>query len=61
VGPGVATVQTPWRPFPYDVWQWNVLDIAIDKVSGALSRHAVLSAIQIVHGTHRSDNPIRVS
>jgi hypothetical protein len=57
----VATVQTPWRPFPYDVWQWNVLDIAIDKVSGALSRHAVLSAIQIVRGTHRSDNPIRVS
>jgi hypothetical protein len=39
VGPGVATVRTPQRPFPNDVHQWKVLDIAIDEVSGALSKH----------------------
>jgi hypothetical protein len=36
VGPGVATVETPWRPFPYDVRQQKVLDIAIDEVSGGI-------------------------
>jgi hypothetical protein len=41
VGPHVATVQTPQRPFPCDVRQQKVLDIAIDEVSGALSMHAV--------------------
>jgi hypothetical protein len=50
VGPDVATVQTPWRPFPYDVRQWKVLDIAIDEVSGALSMHVVPPAIWIVCG-----------
>jgi hypothetical protein len=34
VGPVVVTVQTPQRPFPYDVWQQKVLDIAIDEVWG---------------------------
>jgi hypothetical protein len=34
VGPDVVTVQTPQRPFPYDVWQQKVLDIAIDEVWG---------------------------
>jgi hypothetical protein len=34
VGPSVATVQTPQRPFPCDVWQRRVLDRAIDEVSG---------------------------
>jgi hypothetical protein len=33
VRPGVATIQTPRRPFPYDVRQWKVLNIAIDEVS----------------------------
>jgi hypothetical protein len=61
VGPGVVIVQTPQRPFPYDVQQQKVIDIAIDEVSGALSMHAVPSAIQIVCGTHRSDTPIRAS
>jgi hypothetical protein len=37
VGPDVATVQIPWRPFPCDVRQWKVLHIVIDEVSGALS------------------------
>jgi hypothetical protein len=55
----VATVQTPRRPFPYDVWQWKVLDIAIDEVSGALSMHAVPLVIHIVCGTRRSDSPVR--
>jgi hypothetical protein len=40
VGPGVVTVQTPRRPFPCDVRQRKVLDIAINEVSGALSMHA---------------------
>jgi hypothetical protein len=33
VGLGVAIVQTPQRPFPCDVRQRKVLDIAIDEVS----------------------------
>jgi hypothetical protein len=45
VGPSVKTVQTPQMPFPYDVRQRKVLDIAIDKVLGALSMHAAPSAI----------------
>jgi hypothetical protein len=57
----VATVQTPRRPFPCDVRQQKVLDIAIDEVLGALSMHAVPLAIWIVCGTHRSDSPIRAS
>jgi hypothetical protein len=57
----VVTVQTPQRPFPCDVRQRKVLDIAIDEVSGALSMHAEPSAIQIVSGTRRSDSPIRAS
>jgi hypothetical protein len=61
VGPGVSTVQTPRRPFPCDVRQRKVLYIAIDEVLGALSIHAVPSAIQIACGTHRSDSPIRAS
>jgi hypothetical protein len=61
VGPGVATVQTPQRPFPYDVWQQKVLDIAINEVSGALSMHAVPPAIWIVCGTRRSDSLVRAS
>jgi hypothetical protein len=55
----VATVQTPRRPFPCDVRQQKVLDIAIDEVLGALSMHAAPLAIWIVCGTHRSDSPIR--
>jgi hypothetical protein len=41
VGPGVATVQTPRRPFPCDVRHRKVLNIAIDEVSGhcLCSRH----------------------
>jgi hypothetical protein len=39
VGPGVATVQTPWRPFPCDVRQRKVLNIAINEVSRALSMY----------------------
>jgi hypothetical protein len=61
VGPGVATVQTPRRPFPCDIWQWKVLDIAIDELSVALSMHAVPLAIWIVCGTRRSDSPVRDS
>jgi hypothetical protein len=37
----VATVQTPRRPFPCDVRQRKVLDIAIDEVSVAFSMHVV--------------------
>jgi hypothetical protein len=58
VGPYVATVQTPQRPFPCDVQQRKVLDIAINEVSGALSMHAVPPAILIVCGTHRSDSHV---
>jgi hypothetical protein len=61
VGPSVITVQTPRRPFPYDVRQWKVLDIAIDEVSGALSIHVAPPAIHIVCGTRRSDSPVRAS
>jgi hypothetical protein len=61
MGPSVATVQTPQKPFPCDVWQQNVLDIAIDEVLGALSMCAVPRAIWIVCGSHRSDSPIRAS
>jgi hypothetical protein len=57
----VATVQSPQRPFPCDVWQRKVLGIAIDEVSGALSMQAAPPAIQIVCGTRRSDSPIRAS
>jgi hypothetical protein len=41
VGLGVVTIQTPQMHFPCDVRQQNVLDIAIDEVSGALSMHVV--------------------
>jgi hypothetical protein len=61
VGPGVMTVQTPRRPFPYDIRQRKVLNIAIDEVSGALSIHVVPPAIRIVCGTRRSDSPVRAS
>jgi hypothetical protein len=61
VGPGVATIQTPQRPFPCDVRQRKVLDIAIDEVSDALSMHAAPLAIWIVCGTRKSDNPVRTS
>jgi hypothetical protein len=44
VGPGVVAVQTP-KGLPCDVRQWEVLDIAIDEVSGALSMHATPLAI----------------
>jgi hypothetical protein len=40
VGHSVVNVQTPRRPFPYDVRQRKVLNIAIDEVLGALSMHA---------------------
>jgi hypothetical protein len=46
VGPGVANAQTPQRPFPCDVRQRKVLDIAIDVVSGILSIHAAPPAIR---------------
>jgi hypothetical protein len=61
VGPGVMTVQTPRRPFPYDVWQRKVLDITIDEVLGALSLHAAPLAVRIICGTRRSDSPVRAS
>jgi hypothetical protein len=35
----VTTAQTPQRPFPYDVWQRKVLDIAIDEVLGIVYAH----------------------
>jgi hypothetical protein len=61
VGPGVVTVHTTWRPFPCDVRQQKVLDIAIDDVSGALFMHAAPPAIRIDCGIRRSDSPIRAS
>jgi hypothetical protein len=61
VGPSVTIVQTLRRPFPCDVRQQKVLDIAIDEVLGALSMHAVPLAIRIVCGTRRSGSPIRAS
>jgi hypothetical protein len=57
----VVTVQTPQRPFPCDIRQRKVLDIAIDEVLGALSMHMAPPSIRIVCGTHRRDNPIRAS
>jgi hypothetical protein len=56
VGPGVVSVQTPRRPFPCEVRQWKVLDIAIDEMLGALSMHTAPPAIRIICGTHRSDS-----
>jgi hypothetical protein len=61
VGPSVVIIQIPRRPFPCDVRQHKVLDIAIDEVSGVLFMHAESSDIQIVCGTHRSDSPVRAS
>jgi hypothetical protein len=61
VRPSVVIIQTPQRPFPCDVQQQTVLDIAIDKVSGVFFIHAVPPAIRIVCGTRRSDSPIRAS
>jgi hypothetical protein len=61
VGPSVGSIQTPRRPFPYDVWQRKVLDIAINEVLGALSMHAAPLTIRIVCGTYRSDSPIWAS
>jgi hypothetical protein len=61
VRPGVATVQTPRRPFPYVVRQRKVPDIAIDEVSGILFMHAMHPAIRIVCDTRRSDSYIRAS
>jgi hypothetical protein len=61
VGLGVVTVQTPRRPFPSDVRQRKVLDIAINEVSWALSMRMVPLAIWIVCGTCKSDSPIRAS
>jgi hypothetical protein len=57
----VVTVQTPQRPFPCDIRQRKVLDIAIDEVLGALSMHMAPPSIRIVCGTHRRDNPVRAS
>jgi hypothetical protein len=61
VGTSVETVQTPRRPFPYDVRQRKVLNKAIDEVLWALSMHAAPPAIRIVCGTIRSDSPIKAS
>jgi hypothetical protein len=61
VGLGVATVQTPRRPFPCDVRQRKVLDIAIDEVSETLSMHVAPPAIRIVFATRRSDSIVRAS
>jgi hypothetical protein len=59
--PDVATVQTPWMPFPCDIRQRKVLDIVINEVSGALSMHMAPPAIRIVCGTRSSDRPVRAS
>jgi hypothetical protein len=61
VGLGVATVQTPRRPFPCDIKQQKVLHMTIDEMSGALSMDAAPPTIRIVCGTRRSDSPIRAS
>jgi hypothetical protein len=61
VGPGVVTVQTPRRPFPCDVRQRKVLDIAINEVSGGIVYARGTPAIQIVCGTRMSDSPVRAS
>jgi hypothetical protein len=57
----VVTVQTPRRPFPCDVQQRKVLDIAINEVSGALSMHTSPPAIRIVCGTRMSDSSVTAS
>jgi hypothetical protein len=57
----VAIVRTPRRPFPYDVRQRKVLDIAINEVPGVLSMHATPPARRIVCGSHKSDHPVRAS
>jgi hypothetical protein len=49
----------PQRPFPCNIQQQKVLDIAIDEVSGALSMYAAPPTIQIIFGTRRSDSPVR--
>jgi hypothetical protein len=46
----------PWRPFPCDILQRRVLDIAIDKVLRALSMHAVPPVIRIVCVSRMSDS-----
>jgi hypothetical protein len=51
----------PQRPFPCDVRQRNVLNIAINEVLGALSMHTVPLTIWFVCGTYRSDSPVRGS
>jgi hypothetical protein len=61
VGLGVVTIHTPRRPFPCDVRQQKVQDIAIDEVSRAMSMHAAPPAIRIVCGTRRCDSPVRAS
>jgi hypothetical protein len=61
VEPSVVTVQTPRRPFPCDVRQRKALDIAINKVSGALSMYVVPLAIRIVCGSRSSDSLVRAS
>jgi hypothetical protein len=61
MGPGVVIVQTPQRPFPYDVRKRKVLDKAINKVLGTLSMHTAPPTIRIVCGTCRSDSPVRAS
>jgi hypothetical protein len=61
VGPSVAIVQTLQRPFPCDVRQWKVLDIAINEVSGALSMHAAPPVTRIICGARRSDNLVSAS
>jgi hypothetical protein len=61
VGPSVVIVQTPQRPFPCDIRQQKVLDIAIDEVSAVLSMHVAPPSIQIVCGTCRCDSRIRAS
>jgi hypothetical protein len=38
----------PLKGLPCDVWQWEVLDIAIDEVSGALSMHATPLTIRTI-------------
>jgi hypothetical protein len=61
MGSSVVTVQTLLRPFPYDVRQRKVLDIAIDEVLGALSMHAAHPAIRIICGIRRNDSLVRAS
>jgi hypothetical protein len=39
--------------------KFKVLDFVADKASGALSMLEALSAIRIICGTRRSDNPVR--